>query len=151
LNLPQEQSEVEALVKETAAVDKLETEYAVELDFGGTSTSQVLTAPACYRAFHHTVGVLRVILSLLRRHNGPQLSGGKKQLKHDANDLHTVAEAPPQAVRAVGKPTLVNSIFPHMRVHAMQLQLIFAAVVTYPHTRLHIMLALMLVHVGSQD
>ncbi|KAL0045927.1 hypothetical protein WJX82_008672 [Trebouxia sp. C0006] len=35
-----EQAEVEALVKETAAVDKLETEYAVELDFGGTSTSQ---------------------------------------------------------------------------------------------------------------
>ena len=67
LNLPQEQSEVEALVKETAAVDRLETEYAVELDFGGTSTSQVLTAPACYTAFHHTVGVLRVILSLLRR------------------------------------------------------------------------------------
>lgn len=40
LTLPQEQAEVEALVKETAAVDKLETEYAVELDFGGTSTSQ---------------------------------------------------------------------------------------------------------------
>ncbi len=46
LNLPQEQAEVEALVKETAAVDKLQTEYAVELDFGGTSTSQVLGAIA---------------------------------------------------------------------------------------------------------
>ena len=46
LNLPQAQAEVEAVVKETAAVDKLETEYAVELDFGGTSTSQVLTAIA---------------------------------------------------------------------------------------------------------
>ena len=41
LPLPQEQLEVEVLVKETAAVDKLETEYAVELDFGGTSTLQV--------------------------------------------------------------------------------------------------------------
>ena len=41
LDLPEEQIGVEALVRETAAADKLETEYAVELDFGGTSTSQV--------------------------------------------------------------------------------------------------------------
>ncbi len=41
LPLPQEQTACEALVKETAAVDKLELEYAVELDFGGTSTAQV--------------------------------------------------------------------------------------------------------------
>ena len=44
LHLPQEQVGVEALVRETAAADKLETEYAVELDFGGTSTSQVYIA-----------------------------------------------------------------------------------------------------------
>jgi len=56
LNLPQEQAEVEALVKETAAVDKLETEYAVELDFGGTSTSQVLTALACSQSVSSQAG-----------------------------------------------------------------------------------------------
>lgn len=41
LPLPQDQEHSEALVKETAAVDKLESEYAMVLDFGGTSTSQV--------------------------------------------------------------------------------------------------------------
>ena len=41
LPLCQEQEEMEALVRETAAADKLEAEYAVELDFGGTSTAQV--------------------------------------------------------------------------------------------------------------
>ena len=41
LPLSEDQEHSEALVKETAAVDKLESEYAVELDFGGTSTSQV--------------------------------------------------------------------------------------------------------------
>ena len=41
LSLSQDQEHSEALVKETSAVDKLESEYAVELDFGGTSTSQV--------------------------------------------------------------------------------------------------------------
>ena len=54
LNLPQAQLEIEVLVKETAAVDKLETEYAVELDFGGTSTSQVRcvgTAPPSFCIF----------------------------------------------------------------------------------------------------
>ena len=44
LPLSQDQEHCEALVQETAAVDKLESEYAVELDFGGTSTSQVLPA-----------------------------------------------------------------------------------------------------------
>ena len=44
LPLSQDQEHSEALVKETSAVDKLESEYAVELDFGGTSTSQVLIA-----------------------------------------------------------------------------------------------------------
>ena len=44
LPLSQDQEHSEALVKETSAVDKLESEYAVELDFGGTSTSQVLLA-----------------------------------------------------------------------------------------------------------
>lgn len=42
LPLSRDQEQCEALVQETAAVDKLETEYAVELDFGGTSTSKVL-------------------------------------------------------------------------------------------------------------
>ena len=42
LPLSQDQEHSEALVQETSAVDKLESEYAVELDFGGTSTSQVL-------------------------------------------------------------------------------------------------------------
>lgn len=41
LPLSEDQEHSEGLVKETAAVDKLESEYAVELDFGGTSTSQV--------------------------------------------------------------------------------------------------------------
>lgn len=41
LPLSEDQEHSEALVRETAAVDKLESEYAVELDFGGTSTSQV--------------------------------------------------------------------------------------------------------------
>lgn len=45
-NLPvcQEQFEMELLVKETAAADKLEAEYSVEMDFGGTSTSQASEA-----------------------------------------------------------------------------------------------------------
>ena len=42
LPLSQDLEHSEALVKETSAVDKLVSEYAVELDFGGTSTSQVL-------------------------------------------------------------------------------------------------------------
>ena len=42
LPLSRDQEQCEALVQETAAVDKLETEYAVELDFGGTATSKVL-------------------------------------------------------------------------------------------------------------
>ena len=46
LPLSQDQEHSEALVKETSAVDKLESEYAVELDFGGTSTSQVLALMA---------------------------------------------------------------------------------------------------------
>ena len=48
-NLPvcQEQFEMELLVKETAAADKLEAEYSVEMDFGGTSTSQVNIQRSC--------------------------------------------------------------------------------------------------------
>lgn len=47
LHLPEEHETTEQLVLETAAVDKLEIEYAIELDFGGTSTQQVSAqAPA---------------------------------------------------------------------------------------------------------
>lgn len=48
LPLSEDQEQSEKLVKETAAVDKLEAEYAVELDFGGTSTSQVRLAYKLY-------------------------------------------------------------------------------------------------------
>lgn len=41
LHLPEEHETTEHLVLETAAVDKLESEYAIELDFGGASTQQV--------------------------------------------------------------------------------------------------------------
>lgn len=41
LQLPEEHEMTEQLVLETAAVDKLESEYAIELDFGGASTQQV--------------------------------------------------------------------------------------------------------------
>ena len=44
LPLAEDQQHSEALVKETSAVNQLESEYAVELDFGGTSTSQVLNS-----------------------------------------------------------------------------------------------------------
>ena len=44
LPLSENQEQSEALVKETSAVDKMESEYAAELDFGGTSTFQVLLA-----------------------------------------------------------------------------------------------------------
>lgn len=46
LYLPEEHELTEQLVLETAAVNKLESEYAIELDFGGASTQQV-SARSC--------------------------------------------------------------------------------------------------------
>lgn len=42
LYLPSDHDMTQQLVHETAAVDKLESEYAIELDFGGASTQQVV-------------------------------------------------------------------------------------------------------------
>jgi hypothetical protein len=49
LELPETQLESEDLLRETAAVLRLESEYGATLDFGGISTSQVLAA-----ALQHT-------------------------------------------------------------------------------------------------
>ena len=55
LHLPEEQETTEHLVLETAAVDKLESEYAIELDFGGASTQQVSAHNAYFDHKDHSV------------------------------------------------------------------------------------------------
>jgi hypothetical protein len=53
LQVPMQQAESEQLLAETKAIDAVESEYAADLDFGGISTSQVISV--AYMSHHHSI------------------------------------------------------------------------------------------------